>query len=224
MLLLPQAWSLSLEILFYAIAPFVLKKKKTILIVFIFSFATRLILHLRGYSNDPFSYRFFPSEVSVFLLGAASWHLYRDHQIELVKKYLLPIQAGLCIVFVLWPYLFAFDDLVRYMFFVPFALFVPYLYNHYSNNSLDYKIGEMSYPFYLVHFVALQVSALFISKLFGKLVMGNVLVVILAFVITTVISIFLLRFVQGRVEKIRQNIVAKMKAQALTQETTDLPA
>lgn len=216
MLLMPQAWSLSLEILFYAIAPFVVKNKKTILIVFLISFAARTVLHLFGYYQDPFSYRFFPSEISVFLLGAASWHLYRDFQFELVKKLLVPIQVGLGIVFVVWPYLFAFDDMARYLFFVPFALFVPYLYNHYSNNSLDYKIGELSYPFYLVHYLALQAAAFFISKLFGKTGLSNVIVVLLAFVITTVISMLLLHFVQGRVEKIRQNIVVKMMAQTQT--------
>lgn len=213
MLLVPQAWSLSLEILFYAIAPFCLKNRKRIVVLFIASIATRVLLHSIGKSDDPFTYRFFPSEISVFLLGALSWYLFRDFQSPMVKKYLVHIQIATCIVLVFWPHIFTFNDLGRYLFFVPFALLVPYLYQHYRENKTDNRVGELSYPFYLTHLLSLQISELTTRWLFGESSFWAIQTVVFAFILTIVFSILLLALVQRHFDGIRRNTVLRMEKQ-----------
>jgi len=210
MLYMPQAWSISIEIAFYAIAPFIIKRKKTIFFVFLISFLFRLILHILGYSFDPFSYRFFPSEISVFLLGAISWHIFSESQVELLKKYTVHLQILLFVVFIFWPFIFSFNDLGRYLFFAVFAILVPYFHNHYKNSTIDRAIGDLSYPFYLTHIFCFQISSLICTKLFKDLLTTQIIILALSTVLTTAISYLLINYVQDYFEKIRQNITAKI--------------
>jgi len=73
----PQAWSLAIELYFYCLAPFIVKR--SILIIFSIislSFLCRLILAI-GFENrfDPWSYRFFPSEIMYFLSGSLAYRI-----------------------------------------------------------------------------------------------------------------------------------------------------
>lgn len=155
-LLVPQAWSLSLELMFYGLAPFLVKNRRRVLIVLLLSVAVRVSLHLVGRSGDPFSYRFFPNEISVFLLGSLSWHFFRQHNISFVARHINKLLVGFLTSLVAWPLLFQFNDISRYFVLAFFALFVPYLFERFKDNRVDRAIGEMSYPFYLVHLFALQ--------------------------------------------------------------------
>lgn len=211
MLYLPQAWSISVEILFYAVAPFIVKSKKLIAIFFAVSFFLRLSLHGFGYKNDPFGHRFFPSELSVFLLGAMSWHIYAAHSSEFIKKRVATIRMLFCAIFVFWPYIFSFNDLDRYFFRVIFALIVPYFYNGYKDNLLDGKIGDLSYPFYLTHLFSIQVFLVVTKRLFGDSDQAKAIAVIVAAMVATGISWALLVFVQNRFEVVRKNNLIEIK-------------
>jgi len=66
-LLAPQAWSLGVELCFYTIAPFILHKQSAIIILLIISILIRVFLFSIGLaSTDPWTYRFFPAELSFF--------------------------------------------------------------------------------------------------------------------------------------------------------------
>ena len=59
--LVPQAWSLSIEILVYAIAPFLFRRSIGFLVtVLVVSFAARTYAYDAGFNFDPWDYRFFP--------------------------------------------------------------------------------------------------------------------------------------------------------------------
>ncbi len=76
-LLIPQAWSIGIEITFYLIAPFIARKKTfIILILIILSLLLRVILYQNGLSHDPWSYRFFSTELVFFLAGIISYQIY----------------------------------------------------------------------------------------------------------------------------------------------------
>ena len=74
-LILPQSWTLSLELFFYLLAPFILKNQKVIFFIIILSVFLRFYLVKLGLFYDPWSYRFFPNEISLFLLGSLSHQL-----------------------------------------------------------------------------------------------------------------------------------------------------
>ena len=72
-LLVQQAWTLGVELSFYLIAPFVLRDKWKIVVLLIASLTLRIILIFNGIGlKDPWTFRFFPSELALFLIGALS--------------------------------------------------------------------------------------------------------------------------------------------------------
>jgi peptidoglycan/LPS O-acetylase OafA/YrhL len=77
LLIMPQAWTLSLEFSFYLIAPFVVRRAfRSIALILMASLALRLLLQLwLCWHGDPWSYRFFPSELALFLLGTLGYPL-----------------------------------------------------------------------------------------------------------------------------------------------------
>lgn len=69
-MLLPQAWSLALELYFYALAPWIVKlRTRTLLAIIGASFVARAVSYVYGLDHDPWTYRFFPFEVAFFLIG-----------------------------------------------------------------------------------------------------------------------------------------------------------
>ena len=79
-LLVPQAWTLGVEITFYLVAPFVLRSPRRLLALLAASLALRAVLIATGIGlSDPWTYRFFPAELALFLAGALS------HQILLPR-------------------------------------------------------------------------------------------------------------------------------------------
>jgi len=72
-LFIQQAWTLGLEVTFYLIAPFILFNRKIISTLLIFSILLRIYLIKIGIGlKDPWTYRFFPTELAFFLIGALS--------------------------------------------------------------------------------------------------------------------------------------------------------
>ena len=73
-LLIPQAWSLGIEISFYLIAPFLLRLRSTLIaLLAIAGLSTKILLVLTLHLNDPWTYRFFPFELGYFLLGVLAF-------------------------------------------------------------------------------------------------------------------------------------------------------
>ena len=66
-------WTISLEMCFYLIAPFVLRNYRMLLSILICSILLRVVLIYDGIGlTGGFTYRFFPLELALFLLGAFS--------------------------------------------------------------------------------------------------------------------------------------------------------
>ncbi|MCE9558261.1 MAG: acyltransferase, partial [Armatimonadetes bacterium] len=75
----PPAWSLGLELMFYSIAPFLVRRSlKQVVPIILACYLLRMVIkyyfHL---GDDPWSYRFFPTELSSFLLGTVAYHIYK---------------------------------------------------------------------------------------------------------------------------------------------------
>jgi len=87
-LFIPQAWSIGIEISFYLIAPFLVKRKiKIIIFLIILSIILRLVIYFYfGLKIDPWTYRFFPTELLFFLLGVISYHIYKKLQTFEIKN------------------------------------------------------------------------------------------------------------------------------------------
>jgi len=202
-LLVPQGWSLGIELLFYVTVPFIVKlKSNRILALITFSLLLRLVLYsVFNLNVDPWTYRFFPNEIIFFLLGIMSQRN-SNRIISVFKPNPIYLQS------LLLAYVFFYFRLPEFkMSFSPFSfnstlLFfmvyfsIPILFNFYKNIKWDRYIGELSFPIYISHMLIL-----YIVKAIGNESFESEIVI----VGTIIFSIFLVHFISNPVERFRQN-------------------
>lgn len=203
-MIIPQAWSLSLEIFFYTIAPFIVLNRNRALLVFFISFGIKVFLFTLGFREDPYTYRFFMSEISVFMLGVIMYHLYNEQIYSCLKKVIPIIIFGFLLILIFWNKIFQFDILNRYVFFIVFSAGIPYIFQYFKNNKIDRAVGELSYPFYLVHLSCLQISSIIMRKIKIENYFTEYLVVCISIIISLMVSMMLIIFVQNKIEVIRR--------------------
>jgi peptidoglycan/LPS O-acetylase OafA/YrhL len=166
MLLVPPAWSLGIELSFYGIAPFLTRLRGWMIgLLIAASLLLRICLHRHGLDFDPWSYRFFPFEIALFLAGTLSYRLYKRIRERTLS---LPWKLFGCGVF---PLILAFQlyDRSGDTFFAAGRLFLygylilalPALFHWTGRIKLDRALGEASYPLYLCHVMVLDVVARF---------------------------------------------------------------
>ncbi|MDY6953368.1 MAG: acyltransferase [Thermodesulfobacteriota bacterium] len=151
-ILVPQAWSLSLELCFYFLAPLVLRRGVYwVGGVFLLSLALRLFLVLKGPQYDLLLRRCLPAELCLFLLGYFSYLLF------LTIKGRSGGYVGLLSWAVLLAVLLSFDSMTEGYALTILALTtclcIPFIFNATKDNRLDRFLGNISYPFYIVHFL-----------------------------------------------------------------------
>ena len=76
-LVIPQAWSLPLELTFYLLIPLIYKNRKIIYLLFTLSIVSRVVTITYFGNIDPWNYRFFPNALFIFLTGTLLFDLYK---------------------------------------------------------------------------------------------------------------------------------------------------
>lgn len=155
-LIVPQAWTLGVELTFYLIAPWVLPKRKLIYLLLILSIGLRIYLINAGLGlKDPWTYRFFPTELALFLLGALSHQvLLPFYQKVLARRLDMASNAAtwLLIVFSISFFLIPGKEVWKTFFlFAAFILLVPLAFLFQNRYRMDNWIGNLSYPVYIGH-------------------------------------------------------------------------
>ena len=219
-LFVPQAWSLELEVLFYLLAPFLVRHHLGVLVGCIAaSFALRLWLCLgQGLNMDPWTYRFFPTEAGLFLLGSLA---YRLNALPAARKFLQSRVNGalactaLALTLVL-PFLPTIPAAILWPYYFAVAASIPWMFERSKAWKRDRWIGELSYPIYITHFLAIwtvQVLEKFhLAKMKEWMIAG----------LTIVLAILLSRFVIEPVEGLRRkraDTLTKPKPAPLAEES-----
>ena len=150
-MLVPQAWSISIEIMFYLIAPFIVRRKIwKIAGLTLFTAGIKYFLFKNGYNYDPWSYRFFPAEMFFFLLGVLSYKFYNATEKIIIPQWILVIVTGITVAVIM-----LFDVLLlqfhQYIYFLCFSLAIPFIFRLSKKSTWDRLLGEYSYPLYISH-------------------------------------------------------------------------
>lgn len=197
---IPQGWSIALELMFYLIAPFILRKKLKIIIpIILISLIIRIVIFNNAVlDQDPWTGRFFPAELMFFLLGSISYYIYKKiKNFEINRLFLLGVLCSLLIITVFYIKL-PFN--LPYLYIVYFFIALPFIFIYTKNSKLDTYIGELSYPIYITHvFILLVMETTNISFIESK---GTTLLIG-----TLILSVLLNKFLVDRIEKIRQKRV-----------------
>jgi peptidoglycan/LPS O-acetylase OafA/YrhL len=226
-LLVPQCWSIGVELAFYLIAPFVCRKLSTLVALLVFGTVTRLIIAaLHPAAPDPWLYRFAPAEMLLFAAGGLAY--FAGRSVYASRPRLARATCGVSIaVFALvvfgndiaapmvgvvsWHLL-----LVNWPYLLLMTLAVAPLFYGAESHRLDGALGELSYPMYLCHML---VGTLIATWLPERWQAGNLLYV--AAVILTAIALDVL--IVKPVDTFRRRLGARAPAASDHPATARLP-
>lgn len=163
-LLIPPAWSLGVELTFYAIAPFLLKLRTRHLVAFVgASLVVRAALAAMGLHQDPWANRFFPSEVAVFLAGSIAYRM--RSTLRSAAPWLLARGRDAIVLITAFVVVYAAvpgpEGAKRALLLIVLALSLPAIFLHSKDNRADRYIGDLSYPLYISHWTTLAIAAHF---------------------------------------------------------------
>lgn len=156
-LLVPQAWSIGIEISFYLIAPFIVRKKLSFIYgLLLLSTLLRILLFTNGLDHDPWTYRFFPTELLFFLLGTLAYHTYKKIDLLNLKK---PFLMSIYVFILLFTLSYSWIPITNkmYIYFTSFFLSLPFVFILTKRWKRDRYIGELSYPIYISHLLVLMI-------------------------------------------------------------------
>jgi peptidoglycan/LPS O-acetylase OafA/YrhL len=194
------AWTLSIELTFYLIAPFLVRRHFLALVLSAFALQA---IRYHAYHIGWFSYgtdnRFFPFELGLFLYGAL---LYRANDLLRADVRLqAPIAFGCLALAVVMP------DYFRdgyYQFYGLVGLLLPTLFGFSNRHKWDRWLGDFSYPIYVVHYPVAVLLAAFIAHWSPSSIGTNRAYPVLALVLTCLISIVIDRYLVQPVDAWRQ--------------------
>lgn len=150
-LLVPQSWSLSMELMFYLFAPLLARLNWLWLAVIA---AASIALRLAGHSL-PVSYgiwqgRLFPTALFLFVIGMlAQRTLPFATRLPKAIGYVATIAVlALVATLPLWKLE---DETARWLVYAELACAIPFIFNAFKDFAFDRWIGDLSYPLYLTH-------------------------------------------------------------------------
>ena len=200
----PPAWSISLELLFYLLAPFLARRPVwQIALVAAISFGLKLWLLFVLKLGIPYTYRFFPSELHVFLLGILAYRCQSWFALERRdSKWLFGLVILYGIGTVILPFTIGVEHpLIRvaagFLFTLISVAMLPILFHLFSRKHWDIAIGELSYPVYLVHWL-LRMPLLSVAAYLGLSASAGILLAVFMSVIAAyLLNRFLIEPIEG---------------------------
>lgn len=212
------AWSIGVELMFYLFVPWFNRcSMRTLVALAIFSAVARVVSYEAfELTFDPWTYRFMPFAIALFLAGMITCRLTR--QIEpkvvqwfdkrapaLVRDYKFQV-IGFLFIFCMGVMMtnqlagviaIRYANLVSY---IGWAAFIPFLFAITKSNKLDRWLGELSYPVYLLHYFIVSLVAATYTRLIWLPEFARAGIVA---VISIVISIGLLQLIVAPIENRR---------------------
>ena len=183
-MLVPQAWTLSLELCFYLLAPLLVRRSSPFLAsLIVISLAMRVFLQAMGFSQysssnmlqDSFANRFLPSALGIFILGGLSYRVYKKYFARGIPRRWVFLASAL-----VFPLLIFDNPLLKSLFhrlpLETFSIFnyalvvtlvaaaAPVFFAATRNNKLDRTIGEYSYSIYIIHYLVQQLAQFALVK------------------------------------------------------------
>ncbi|MCB1123066.1 MAG: acyltransferase [Verrucomicrobiae bacterium] len=231
-LFVPQAWSVSLELMFYLLVPFLLRFRTRYLVgLFTLSLLLRFsVYELYGLYGDPWRFRVFPFELALFLLGIFSFRIsdrYKSFFATFAgrntpKTTLGHVLFGGMLLYLFWVGAWVtkvggvyvplhYLEIVSY---AGWAAAIPFLFCLSRKNRVDRFIGELSYPVYLIHLFVISACVVIVPYL-GRLKDFEMSLIVLPAIVSILLSICLVLVVIYPLDGIRYKLAKRFAERAL---------
>jgi peptidoglycan/LPS O-acetylase OafA/YrhL len=208
--MIPQAWSVSLELMFYALAPFLVRRHwLTLLAIIVGTYLLRSLAQAYGFTGSGFVYRSFPIEIGLFLAGVLSHRVYAYMNARIGTQFSisLAISAALLAIVLVQQFI---DSLNNHRFYILVVVALPALFDVSRRIRLDSWLGELSYPIYLVHLAVMSFGEIAATALLGPIENRNWLVLAMA-AATVLLSIAYVHWIDAPFESWRQRRTIRAK-------------
>ena len=200
----PPAWSIAVELMFYAVAPYIVRNSaRTVLFVltgvfyfYLLSKYQDTIMAFWNKTNPDVSleilrYNFFPASFMFFGLGALSFLILQKIKIKAFEQAALLGLVAILPIIIVKPI----GNLNWYSTIV-FFVFLPVIFENTKNIKIDRAIGEFSYPVYVLHFPLLT--------LIGTTPFGQQHILSLTILASMSIASLVFRYVERPIESLRR--------------------
>lgn len=199
--LIPPAWTISIELMFYLIAPFLVKSKTPWLVLLIcLSGIFKYIVFSSGYNYEPWTYRFFPFELMLFNVGILSYRLYVRIKDTAIPKWLPNAALILTLITTLVYSYLPGREVTDILYLILVFLAVPLIFIATKKNKYDRYIGEYSYPIYISHFFIIEIMLVLRKKLH----IPSSWMAEISFIVTIAFCYLLVEFFSKRIEAFRE--------------------
>jgi|GEM_PF-553771 peptidoglycan/LPS O-acetylase OafA/YrhL len=159
-MLITQGWSIAIELWFYLLAPFILLRSTLSLIII-----TLAITYLRQHIHfdcDVYALDIF-SELYFFAAGAIACRFYLAKLQSSYSNHYLSIFLLLALFVYTVNYQLLHFVYKEVLFYLLFAAALPFIFSSFHRNPIDRFLGDLSYPIYLVHFLAYGLAAVWFN-------------------------------------------------------------
>jgi peptidoglycan/LPS O-acetylase OafA/YrhL len=172
------------------------------------SLALRALLVINGIGlRDPWTYRFFPTELAFFLAGALAQQLLLPLYQTLASRKLLKLSriatafiASYSFLYILMPGGGVVKSMLLFAIFIPL---MPLTFVFQNHIKLDRRIGELSYPIYIGHILVIST----LSTMARTFVDANPYLSSVLNVLFSILFAILLNYIIGkRFERLRSSI------------------
>ena len=211
-LLIPQAWTLGVELEFYLIAPFILTRINTLLLLLLLSLLLRIFLiHVGLGASDPWQYRFFPAELALFLAGALSHQVLLPFYKKIISSERLDsfVDASTyALIFLTLAYwLIPLDELIKSIFLIAiFILFVPFTFIYQSKRNWDKWVGDLSYPIYISHLLVFNTTTFIFARMgYSDEIKITLFTILFTILFATGLNYYVANPIEALRHKIRKN-------------------
>jgi peptidoglycan/LPS O-acetylase OafA/YrhL len=199
------AWTVGIELLFYVIAPWLNKRKWTILLLlFTLSFVLRLLFAFEWGDMPPWNYMFFPTQLMFFIAGMLAYRFIDVVRLNWGKHLKTAIYLAYLAVVLCYYQFFAESYYKQAALFLCVTLCTPFAFDLTKKSKLDRLLGNLSYPIYITQELAIHLTA---SKRF-PIILDKGLTTLL---LDILLSVIIYKTVTVYWEKIRANRVKQFK-------------
>lgn len=162
-------FSVSLELYFYLIAPFILRDRTRTFLFALAGLAYHALLARLNITALSFTYHAFPATIAYFGIGGALYHLGRARLAWVTPATLLsarlwrenwrgPDRGELAFIVLALGLFWTMNSFMPKLWLLGFAVAVPFLFALTQRWRLDRAVGELSYGVYIVHLPLIQMA------------------------------------------------------------------